>query len=288
MQKVAFLGLGAMGAPMATRLLSAGFPLVVWNRTPEKAAALVAAGAQLSPTPRQAAEIADVVATMLSDPAALDAVALGVDGILSGLGPGKVWLDFSTVAPADARRLAGLARARGAEFCDVPVAGSVVPAREGTLTILAGGEASTLESAREVLATLSKQVLHVGPAGQGAAMKLVNNLLYGVSLAAFGEALLLAEELGVGADRAAAWILTTPAAPPYARTKLDFLKAGGAPPHFSVALMEKDLGLMADAARSELAVTSAAADAYRKAKQAGLGDADLAHVISHIVGRSLG
>src|SRR5512135_1304241 len=125
MTKVAFLGLGAMGAPMARRILSAGVPLTVWNRTPERVRPLAEAGARAAATPRDAAAGADLVATMLADPAAVEAAALGPDGLLAGAPRGAVWLDFSTVAPADSLRLAARAAEAGVSFCDVPVAGNV-------------------------------------------------------------------------------------------------------------------------------------------------------------------
>src|SRR5664280_157307 len=126
MTRVAFLGLGAMGAPMARRILAAGFPLTVWNRNPERARAIE--GATIAPTPRQAAAAADIVCTMLSDPAALQAVADGEDGLVAGLSSGKIWLDFSTVTPAASRRAAERARAKGADFCGGPAAAPVVDA----------------------------------------------------------------------------------------------------------------------------------------------------------------
>ena len=285
MMHVAFLGLGAMGAPMAHRIRKKGFPLTVWNRSPERARPLLAEGAQAVPTPREAAETADVVCTMLADPAAVDAVATGPDGLVAGLGPGKLWLDFSTVAPADSRRYQAMARARGTEFCDVPVAGSVPAAKNGSLTILAGGDHPDLEVARPILDAVAQKVEWFGLVGQGSAMKLVNNLMYGVGLAAFGEALALAERLGLSEEKALAWLRTIPALPPYVLRKLDYWLAGGEPPHFSVALMEKDLRLMAEAGGEVMRVTAAARDDFRRARESGLGERDMAHVLTHLSGK---
>src|ERR1035441_5773523 len=199
MSRVAFLGLGAMGAPMARRILAAGFPLTVWNRNPERARAIE--GATIARTPRQAAAAADIVCTMLSDPAALQAVADGEDGLVAGLSSGKIWLDFSTVTPAASRRAAERAREKGADFCDVPVAGSVKPATDGTLKLLAGGDGPVLSRAKGILDAVSAETLHFGGVGQGSAMKLVNNLMYGVTFAAFGEALGLAQSRSEGDSR---------------------------------------------------------------------------------------
>ncbi len=285
MTNVAFLGLGAMGAPMARRILGAGFPLRVWNRNPERARPLVEAGARGAATPRDAAAGAGIVCTMLADPEAVDDTATGPEGLVAGLGPDAIWLDFSTVAPGDSRRWAALARKRGADFCDVPVAGSVAPAADGTLKILAGGEEATLERAQPVLAAVSKETLRFGPVGQGSAMKLVNNLLFGVEIAAFSEALLLADRLGLGAEKAAEWLLSIPAASPYMKAKWEFMRKGGQPPNFSVALMAKDLRLMAEAAPGEMEVTRAAHEAFRDAASDGFASEDIAHLIRRALGR---
>ena len=286
MTNVSFLGLGAMGAPMAFRLLSAGFPLTVWSRSREKAPGLLDRGARWASLPREAAEAGDVVATMLADPDAVDAVAGGPDGLAAGLAPGAVWLDFSTVAPADSRRYAALARSRGAAFCDVPVVGSLAPARDGTLTVLAGGEPAALDRAAPILAAVSRHVERIGPVGSGSAMKLVNNLLFTTALAAFGEALALAEQLGLDTDRAARWLLATPGAAPHVKTKVDFLAAGGEPAQFSLRLAEKDVRLAIGAASAPLPVTEAVRRSYLEAAAAGWGDHDFSHVISHLAGKA--
>jgi 3-hydroxyisobutyrate dehydrogenase/glyoxylate/succinic semialdehyde reductase len=289
MTRVAFLGLGAMGAPMARRIVAAGFPTTVWNRDPERAAPFAALGATVARTPREAAAAADVVATMLSDPAAVEAVAAGPDGLLAGLAEGALWLDFSTVTPGASRSFAARAKEKGARFCDVPVAGSVKPAVDGTLKILAGGDAADLERARPVLDAVSKGVLHFGAVGQGSAMKLVNNLLFGVTLAAFGEALGLARQLGLPEKETTEWLLSIPSVSPYLKAKMDFLAAGGEPPAFTLSLMEKDLRLMVEAGGGpeSAAVVEAARADYERARKAGLGERDFSHVLNFLkAGRS--
>ncbi|HKC26322.1 MAG TPA: NAD(P)-dependent oxidoreductase [Thermoanaerobaculia bacterium] len=287
MVDVAFLGLGSMGAPMARRVLLAGHRLTVWNRTRSRAEPFEGAGARVAATPREAAESAAFVATMLADPDAVLAAARGEAGLVAGLEPGKVWLDFSTVRPEDSRRFAALAVEKGAEFCDVPVAGSIGPARDGTLTVLAGGDPAALERARPVLDAVSKEVHHFGPVGAGSAMKLVNNLLLGVALVGLGESLRLAERLGVDFDRALAWLESSVALAPYAKTKIEFLRAGGEPPSFPVRLMEKDLRLMVEAGGRDLLVTDASRASFRNAREDGLGDADFSRVVEHLAGRPL-
>lgn len=286
MTRVAFLGLGAMGDPMARRIVAAGLPTTVWNRNPERAAPFAALGASVAKTPREAAASADIVCTMLSDPAAVEAVAAGAHGLLAGLAPGALWLDFSTVTPETSRACAARAREKGARFCDVPVAGSVKPAVDGTLKLLAGGDPADLEHGRPVLDAVAKGVLRFGAVGQGSAMKLVNNLLFGVTLAAFGEALGLARQLGLPEKETTEWLLSIPSVSPYLRAKMDFLAAGGEPPAFQLALMEKDLRLMVEAGggpASAPVVEAARAD-YARALTAGLGAKDFAHVLTFLKG----
>jgi 3-hydroxyisobutyrate dehydrogenase-like beta-hydroxyacid dehydrogenase len=270
-----------MGGPMARRIVGAGLPMTVWNRDPGRAAPFAALGASVAATPRDAAASQDIVCTMLSDPAALEAVASGPNGLVAGLSPGALWLDFSTVTPAASRAWAARARTKGAGFCDVPVAGSVKPAAEGTLKILAGGDAADLERGKPVLDVVSKGVLHFGAVGQGSAMKLVNNLLFGVTLAAFGEALGLAKRLGLPEKETTEWLLSIPSVSPYLKAKMDFLAAGGDPPAFQLSLMEKDLRLMVEAGGgpSHAPVVEAARHDYERARKAGLGDKDFAHVL---------
>jgi 3-hydroxyisobutyrate dehydrogenase/glyoxylate/succinic semialdehyde reductase len=284
MMRVAFLGLGAMGAPMARRIVAAGLRTTVWNRSAERAAGCAALGASVAKTPREAAAEADIVCTMLSDPAAVESVASGPDGLLAGLSKGALWLDFSTVTPAAARAFAARALEKGARFCDVPVAGSVKPATDGTLRILAGGEAADLERARPVLDAVSKGVLRFGAVGQGSAMKLVNNLLFGVTLAAFGEALGLAKQLGLPEKETTEWLLSIPSVSPYLKAKMDFLAAGGEPPAFRLALMEKDLRLLVEASGGPSAapVVEAARADYERARAAGLGEKDFSHVLEFL------
>ncbi|HEX7615209.1 MAG TPA: NAD(P)-dependent oxidoreductase [Thermoanaerobaculia bacterium] len=286
MTHVAFLGLGSMGAPMARRILAAGFPLTVWNRNPERSSALAAAGATPAPSAREAAAAADVVCTMLSDPAALAAVADGPDGLVAGLLPGKIWLDFSTVTPEASRRAAAKAREKGADFCDVPVAGSVKPATDGTLKLLAGGDPAVLAKAKPVLDAVSSETLLFGEVGQGSAMKLVNNLMYGVTVAAFGEALALANSLGLPAKETRSWLLSIPSVSPYLKAKMDFLAQGGEPAAFQLALMEKDLRLMVEAGGGPSAapVVDAARGDYERARKAGFGEKDFAHVLTFLSG----
>ena len=265
-----------MGGPMARRIVAAGLPTTVWNRTPERAAPFAALGATIAKTPREAAAGVEVVCTMLSDPAAVEAVASGADGLVAGLSSGALWLDFSTVTPAASRSFAERARAANARFCDVPVAGGVKAAADGTIKLLAGGEPEDLERGRPVFDAVSKGVLRFGAVGQGSAMKLVNNLIFGVSLAAFGEALGLARTLGLPEKETGEWLLAIPSVSPYVKTKVEFLAGGGEPAAFQLALMEKDLRLAVEAGGAR-ALRRRCAIRLRESAWAA-GEKDFAHV----------
>lgn len=281
MLRVAFLGLGAMGTPMARRLLAAGFPLSVWNRTPERTRRFVEDGAKSAPSPREAASGADVVATMLADPAAVAAAAQGPDGFLKGLSGGAVWVDFSTVAPDDSRRFAEWARAQGAAFCDAPVAGSTPAAAEGRLGFLVGGDAATVERLRPLFDALGNRLLLVGGVGMGSALKLANNLMFGVSLSAFSEALALAVKLGVPQDRAAEWLLQSS---PYLKIKYEhFLATGGGVSQFAAALMKKDFDLALGAAGFPLAAAAGASRDFAEAAAGGHAGDDVTRVIGFLL-----
>ncbi|MFF9196851.1 NAD(P)-dependent oxidoreductase [Streptomyces sp. NPDC014779] len=240
--RIAFLGLGSMGLPMARRLLDAGHPLTVWNRTPGKADALVADGAVLAADPAEAVAGADVVLTMLADPAALRAVA---DAVLPALRPGTHWIDTSTVGPDAVRELAERLP-EGVTLIDAPVMGSIDRAATGELLIFAGGDTAPVAG---VLARLGT-VTPCGAPGAGAALKLVliNAAIGGVAL--IGEALTLSDALGLPRDLA----LRTLGAGPLAGA-LGRATATGV--HFPVALAAKDVALATAATEAKLPVLEA-------------------------------
>jgi 3-hydroxyisobutyrate dehydrogenase-like beta-hydroxyacid dehydrogenase len=170
--EVGFVGLGAMGSGMVRRLLAAGHAVHGWNRTREKAAPLVEAGMELRDSPREVAERADAVLTMVTNTKALEAVTSGPDGILAGLGLGKVYVDMSTVMPAASRDLAARVRELGAEMLDAPVSGSLSTLEEGKLSIMVDGDEATLEQVRPVLEAIGPKVTRVGGNGQAVLMKI--------------------------------------------------------------------------------------------------------------------
>ncbi|MFE7958333.1 NAD(P)-dependent oxidoreductase [Streptomyces sp. NPDC057413] len=266
MEKIAFLGLGRMGAPMARRLLAAGHPLTVFNRTPARAEPLVAEGAVAADSPERAVRDADVVITMLEGPEALAAVA---DAVVPVLRPGVTWAEMSTVGPDAVRELAGRL-GNGVRLVDAPVMGSTDRAAEGTLGILAGGDASAVE---HVLARLGR-VTRTGPLGSGAALKLVLNtaVIGGVGLVA--EALRLADALGLDDDTARTALAAGPLGGVVARAF-----AEGA--HFATALAVKDLAL-ATAVTPLPAARAVAGQLRAAAADPALAGADLARAVLRI------
>jgi 3-hydroxyisobutyrate dehydrogenase-like beta-hydroxyacid dehydrogenase len=281
--RVGFLGLGTMGAPMAGHVLAAGHDLIVYNRTPARADALVARGARRADTPRAAAAERQVVITMLGDERSLEAVLSGPDGLLAGLEPGTVVVEMSTVGRAAALDAARRIAERGARFVDAPVSGTRGPAIAGKLLVIAGGAAPDVELASSVLRAFGT-VQHVGPVGSGAAMKLVLNGLGAQMLTALCSVLGLAERLGL--DRGTVLDVVQAGAfssPTFAGKRARLLSPDpGADADFKMGLWEKDQRLvLEEAARQGYAMPQL--DAVRaliqQAIDRGLGDEDMAAII---------
>lgn len=286
MTTVAFIGLGAMGSRMASRLLDAGHDLVVWNRTPEKASELVARGAAAAESPAQATRRAELVITMLADPAALRKVTEGPEGVLAGATAGTTLAEMSTVGPAAVMRLAAMLP-DGVGLLDAPVLGSLPEAESGSLRIFVGGPEPLAQRWMPLLAGLGSP-MHVGSLGAGAAAKLVaNSTLFGV-LAVLGEALALAEGLGLPRDVAFEVLSATPVGAQADRRR-PAVESGRFPPRFTLSLARKDVDLLAAAAESaglDLPVAAAARNWVAAAQEAGLGDQDYSAVLAHIIGRA--
>ena len=199
--KLGFIGLGAMGRPMALHLLAAGHELSVYARRAEAAQPLVAAGAKASATPAAVAAASEVVFTIVTTGADVEEVALGEDGILHGAKPGTVLVDMGTIPPGTARRIAAKLAERGIEAIDAPVSGGEVGARNATLAIMAGGKAEVLARVRPLLELLGKTIVHIGPNGAGQVAKACNQMIMVSCIEAVAEAMLLAERSGVDPAR---------------------------------------------------------------------------------------
>jgi 3-hydroxyisobutyrate dehydrogenase-like beta-hydroxyacid dehydrogenase len=249
MAKLGFVGLGVMGGGVARRLLAAGHELHGWNRTPEKAAALVAEGLVLEESPRDVAEQADVVFTMVTNVPALRAVAEGDDGIIAGLGSGKVWVDMTTAAPAVSRELAERVRETGAEMVDAPVSGSVSTLEEGRLSIMVGGNEETFRRVEPILLDIGPKVTRVGDNGQALLLKIAINLSLHVQMVAFCEGLLLAEKDGIDREVALDVMLGSVIASPMLRYRAPFILDMPDEAWFNVNMMQKDMLLALEAGR---------------------------------------
>lgn len=270
--RVAFLGLGRMGAAMAAHVARAGHELTVWNRTPGRAGPLVELGAREARGVADAVDGAEVVVTMLFGPEA-------VREVLGQVTTDALVVESSTIGPAVARELA-----KGRRFVDAPVVGSVKPATDGTLGVLAGGSAEDYAAAEPLLHLWGdpERVRHLGPVGAGSALKLVVNLTLGVAMGGIGEALRLANDLGVDRDTALDVIAMGPLGASVA-TKRAMLDSGEfAPVGFSLDLMAKDLDLALQAADGDLALTRQALAAARDAIASGHGSDDYAALAGHI------
>lgn len=278
--RVAVIGTGRMGTAMVGRLAGAGHHLTVHNRTRAKAEAVAARhDAAVAPTPREAVREADVVLVSLADDAAVRAAYGGPDGLVAGLAAGQVVADTSTVDPETLRGLEAAVVAAGAALLDTPVSGSVSTVEAGALLVMAGGDAAALERARPALEAIASRIVHLGPLGAGATMKLVVNAMVHALNGALAEALVLAEKAGL--DRASAYdvIAASAVGAPFVAYKRDaYLSPERTPVAFALNLVAKDLAL-ADALAARVAAPmpqlATNREVVQRAVAAGLGDADL-------------
>lgn len=285
---VAVLGMGRMGAAMAKRLREKGFPVVVYNRDADRARGIAGEiGAEVLDRPAQAGP-ADVVLVSLADDDACRAVYLGPDGLVSGLGGNTVVCDTSTVDPSTSREIAAAVAERGAAMLDTPVSGSVPAALSGGLTVMVGGDEPALDRARPVLEAVGRRVVHVGPSGAGAVVKLaVNNVVHALNQA-LSESIVLAERAGV--DRAVFYdvIADSAAAAPFVGYKrAAFENPDEAPVAFSLDLVAKDLRLileLADRVGAAMPAAQAASSAAAEAVSHGFGDSDMSSMARYLRG----
>jgi 3-hydroxyisobutyrate dehydrogenase/2-hydroxy-3-oxopropionate reductase len=277
------IGLGAMGSRIAGRLVGAGHDVVVWNRTPAKAEPLVALGATAAASPADAARRAEAVLTMVADPDALRAVAEGPDGIAAGAGEGTTVIEMSTVGPAAVAWLADALPA-GTDILDAPVLGSVSEAETGSLSVFVGGPEALVERWTPLLAALGT-VHHVGPLGAGAAAKLVANTTLVGTLGLLGEALALAQGLGLSRDAAFEVLALTPLGGQSERRR-EAVDSGEFPRRFALALARKDAELIVEAATEagvDVRLLAAAASWFHDADEEGWGERDYSAILARIL-----
>ena len=280
--RVALFGLGTMGSGMARRLLLNGFPLTVFNRTVEKADAFANEGARVGRSPAEAAADADVIISMLSDDNAARSVWLGENGVLTANKRGAVCIECSTVTVDWIRELAAAVKAKECEFLDAPVTGSKLQAASGELNFLVGGDQSTLDKVRPVLAAMSRSIVSLGPIGSGALVKLINNFVCGVQVAALAEAIAMIERSGLDREKAVEVLANGAPGSPLVKALSTRMTTPDYTPNFRLSLMAKDLGYAiqeSDKLSLELATGQTALQSFQRAIAAGSGDKDIAAVV---------
>ncbi len=284
--RIGLIGLGLMGRPMGMNLLKAGHALTVWNRTASRADELVAAGAKLAGSPKEAAASSDVLITIVSDPPALEGVLWGDGGkdagALAGLKSGSTYIDSSTVSPALARRIAADCAERGVRFLDAPVTGGDWGAKKGELIFMVGGDAEALKAVEPILGVMGKRWFHLGPNGAGQTIKLAMNLILALQVDALAEALALVTRAGLKGESLVEVMQSSMARSGVLDVKAPNLLKGEYKPSFPLRLMHKDLGLALDLANQlgvALPATAAARENYSYVKGAAKEDLDFSAVM---------
>jgi 3-hydroxyisobutyrate dehydrogenase-like beta-hydroxyacid dehydrogenase len=287
MQRVGFAGIGLMGQQMSRRLLAAGFPVMVWNRTKARAAELLTAGAGWGESPRALAEASDVVIVMVTDSAASEAVIAGPQGVLAGTHPGLTLIDMGSVAPETSRAMAERARAKGVPMLDAPVTGNPKVASEGKLGIMVGGPQATFDACLPIFQAMGVKIIHVGENGKGTTLKLINNLIMGVAIQAVAEALVLAQKAGIDPAKVQEITSVGGARTGAMETRGRRMITHDFSPHFSANNMYKDLSTalkLADEVGASLPATSIAREMLRAVKSQGKGELDSCAVLTVIEG----
>jgi 3-hydroxyisobutyrate dehydrogenase-like beta-hydroxyacid dehydrogenase len=249
MANLGYIGLGAMGSRMASRLLDKGHTVTGYNRTKSKAQWLIDRGMKWGESPRKVAEAADMIFVMVTDSKSLDAVASGPDGFLAGLGNGKVVIDSSTLSPAMSREVAEKVRAKGADMVDAPVSGSVTTLESGKLSVMVGGKKATFDRIKPILDDIGPKVTHVGDNGLALSIKIAHNLSLAVQMLAFSEGVLLAEKSGISREVAVDVLTHSVIGSPMVQYRGPFVLQLPEESWFDVNMMQKDLLLALEMGR---------------------------------------
>src|SRR5271154_5825011 len=277
--KLGYLGLGMMGFPMSRRLVNAGHDVMVWNRSAGKAGALVELGAKLATSPRDIAESCDITFMCVTDAAAVEDVVFGADGLATVAGRGKLVVDFSSIHPDAARAIAArLKEANGMGWVDAPVSGGTVGAEQGTLAVMAGGDAADIEKVRPYVLAMARRLTHMGPVGAGQTTKLCNQVIVGCAMAVLAEATRLAVNAGIDAGRLPEALAGGFADSIPLQLFVPRMAQGiHSPPLGHISTMLKDLDTVADVARATstpVPMASLAAQIFRLGKAARGADVD--------------
>jgi len=281
MANLGFIGLGVMGSEMVNRLLAKGHSVTGYNRTRSKAEWLVKKGMKWGDSPRSVAAGADVTFCMVTNSAALGAVAKGPEGFLAGLAKGKLVVDMSTVSPAFSREIAAEVRDKGADMVDSPVSGSVITLQEGKLSVMVGGRKDTFERAKPLLLDIGPKVTYVGENGLALVMKIATNLSLAVQMLAFCEGVLLAEKSGIARETAVEVLTHSVIASPMVQYRGPFVLKMPEEAWFNVNMMQKDMLLALELGRQRdvpLPTTAVANEFLTAARGMGLAEKDFAVV----------
>ena len=279
--RIGFIGLGIMGSRMAANLQESGYDLIIHNRTAEKGKPLLDAGAEWAATPAELAPQVDMLFTVLAHPDAVAVSALGEYGFLAHLPANALWIDCSTTNPSFARRMASAAAARSVRYIDAPVAGSKEAAANAELTFIAGGSEDDLDDCSPEMQSMGKRIVHVGENGMGTAMKVVFNHQIAISMAAFAEAVVLGQSLGIEQEQLFDFLLDSPAVAPLVSHKRPNMESGEFEVEFPLQWMQKDLHMASIAAfesDAALPLGAAAKELYKLAMRTGYGEMDFSAI----------
>ncbi|PLS79141.1 MAG: NAD(P)-dependent oxidoreductase [Chloroflexi bacterium] len=281
--KAAFIGLGNMGGPMAANIAKAGHNLTVWNRTAQAMEPVVATGARGATSVQDAVRDAEIIGICVSTPDVVRSIVLGDNGVLASAKRDAVIVDFSTIDPATSRSVGEECAKAGFAYLDAPVSGGVTGAAAGTLTVIIGGDEAALERAQPMLQAVGKKIVHVGPSGAGSTIKLINQLLVGVNLAAVSEAFILGQRAGVDPQTLFDVLSTSAADSAVLRRALpDFILKRHFEPGFAIQLLCKDLDLALSVGREShtaLPLTAIARQLYEDARALNLAEKDITAAI---------
>jgi 3-hydroxyisobutyrate dehydrogenase-like beta-hydroxyacid dehydrogenase len=280
--RIGFAGLGLMGSRMARHYLDKGFPLTVWNRTPEKCAPLAAAGARVARTPRELAEASDVVVTCVADPNAVGRIVFAEDGVRGAARPGFRYVETSTISPGLARRVAEVLRARGADMLEAPVTGSKLGAEKGTLVLMTGGRRELHDELMPVMMAIGSKAIHCGEIGQASVVKLIGNTIISFMLEGLCEGLVVGRKAGLSIETMLEVIMASGYASPYFTFKGGAIARRDWDTHFSIDLLVKDQGLMLDEAGlrgAPMPGLAAIREVFQAARAQGFGTEDIAAVV---------
>jgi 3-hydroxyisobutyrate dehydrogenase-like beta-hydroxyacid dehydrogenase len=289
--EIGFVGLGAMGVLMVERLMAAGHKITGWNRTKDKADALIKSGMRWADSPRAVSERSEIVFSIVTDSKAVEAVALGPQGIITGLKKGGIYIDMSTISPTVSKAVAAEFKKAGLVMLDAPISGSPITVTQGNASVMVGGDEAAYERVRPVLLAIGPKVSYIGASGLAVHMKIAVNLLLMIEVIAFGEAVALAEKGGVERDVALDAILKSVAASPVLGYRGPFILEGKMPdvPLADVTLQQKDMLLALDLARnlgSPIPLGAAANEMMNACRGLGIDHRDF--VTAHTVYLTLG